>query len=367
MNGPMVHGGRVHRWCAEDHRGPADILDFSANLHPLGPPMEVWRALEAALPLIRHYPDDTQQHVKQVLAEYYDVEPDTLVCGNGATEVMELIVRTIRPTRIWVLEPAFAEYEAIAQRMRIPVQSLPLSSTPQYNLPLAELDGQVRAGELVVLNTPHNPSGWHWPKATWFTAVKQWTQAGRYVLIDESFLDFLPDAALETTVREATVNPHWFTVKSATKLFAIPGLRFGFAIMHPTWADRINTLRDGWSVNSLAQAAAAAAYRTAHWMHRTQTWLSAEQAYIRDTWQRHPAIRVHPFSVNFFLVKCPAESAGQQLTTSLRQAGLYVRSCASFPTLDSSYLRIAIRSHEENVRLWETAAPMLEALIDDRS
>lgn len=354
-----MHGGRVYEY-AEIGGIPVNaVSDFSANLHPLGPPKSVLEAIQSSLRLIQHYPDERQQHVKKVLSERFMVPIESLVCGNGASEVMELIFRTIKPRRTWILDPAFSEYEAIARRTRSKIMRLSLWQDETFVLPIAKLSRCVKAGDLVVMNTPHNPSGCHFRKKRWFESITTWTGRGVDVLLDESFLDFLEDDESESCMRESVHNTHLHTVRSATKIFAMPGLRFGFAVLHPDLARRVNRDRDGWSVNALAQVAAAVAYQDQTWLPQTHSWLRDVRHFAHRTWGTHPFIQMFPSAVNFFLIRLESNNCSRTIQRELQRHGQFVRNCESFQGLGPAYMRIALRTETENQKLWEVFSSLL--------
>jgi threonine-phosphate decarboxylase len=355
-----VHGGKVYEYAETDGIPVESVFDFSANIHPLGPPKAVLQAIRSALPLIRHYPDARHRRVKEVLSERFFVPVESLVCGNGASEVMELIVRTLKPERTWILEPAFREYEAIALRIGSKVMRLSLLQNDTFALPLEELSKYITKGDLVVINTPHNPSGLHFPKSSWFETVRSWTKRGVHVLVDESFLDFMENDSKESSMHESVINPCWHTIRSATKFFSIPGLRFGFAVLHPDVAKRVNENRDGWSVNTIAQVAAIAAYQEQTWHLQTQNWLSQAKIFVETTWGSDSHIHLFPFDVNFFLIRLEHDNQSLYIQRELRRKGVYVRNCSTFHNLSAAYIRIAIRTETENRMLWTMFSDLLK-------
>ncbi len=355
-----MHGGRIYEYAETDGIPVDSILDFSANLHPFGPPTSVLEAIQSALPLIQHYPDERQMRVKEVLSERFTVPIESLVCGNGASEVMDLVFRTIKPQRTWILEPAFGEYETIARRCGSAVMRCALREDDAFTLPLAKLSEWVSEDDMVVINTPHNPSGRHFPKSSWFHAARSWTKRGVHVLVDESFLDFMESDGVESGMCESVHNPRWHTIRSATKIFAIPGLRFGFAVLHPDVARRVNENRDGWSVNALAQVAATAAYQEPSWLVQTHNWLAQAHAFAHSTWGADARIHMFPFDVNFFLIRLQSDEVSLLVQEQLRRHGIYVRNCGSFRLLGPAYIRIALRTEAENRMLWQTFSDLLD-------
>ena len=350
------------------------MIDFSANINPLGPPVSVMNALQGSLALIRHYPDPNHTEVREVLAQHFGVHPSQVLCGNGASEVIDLLLQSLKPTRVVVLEPAFSEYRRAAERHGIQVLSMSLlgpwnSSAPSFQLPLDELELVLHSGDLVFLNNPHNPTGTCVKARDWITQAHAWQERGVQVVVDESFLDFVPDETDYTVIPHAVQSESLFIIRSATKFYALPGLRFGFAIGSSSHFHRIERLRDGWSVNQLAQIAAAEAYKDNGFQKDTWGWLHAEQEHVRRLWAKVPAgrpavatVTLHMGQVNFFLLQFHHPEIGHLVEQHLQGRGMLIRHCASFVGLESGFYRLAIRTAAENLVLHQAVMSYFETL-----
>lgn len=369
------HGGQVYDYATDLNMTVEHLVDFSANINPWGPPPEVWRAVLHGFRGIRCYPDSRHTQVKAVLADHLHVEPNQIICGNGAMEILELAMRTLRPKHTIVVTPAFAEYAAIARRYGSDVISVPLvggvirhsglghpkTLVDPFELPLSAMDQHIHDGDLVVLNSPHNPTGAAWPRKLWQNAVSQWSGRGAYILLDESFIDFLSQADEYTAIPLVSPDTRILVVRSATKMYALPGLRFGFGISSPELVGQMESDRDPWSVNHLVQEAVRVSYRDQQYQEKTWAWLTREQRYIAASWGTLPFADLYPPSVNFFLIRFANAIIASNVDQQLRQKGMILRNCANFEGLGAQYRRIAIRRHRDNVGLFhevETATPV---------
>ncbi|MCL6454018.1 MAG: pyridoxal phosphate-dependent class II aminotransferase [Alicyclobacillus sp.] len=349
-----MHGGRVYEYAEQTGRGVEELSDFSANIHPAGPPGSVLKALQAGLAGIRHYPDGRHRAVTQVLrAKYRITEEQGVVCGNGASEVIDLALQAVSPKRVLLFEPAFSGYREAASRCDVRVESVNLLADRRpFSETLAAVAAKCQPGDLVVVNNPHNPTGLCWHRADLLPALAELAVRGGTLLVDESFMDFRWDEAARSVLPDTERWRNLIVVRSATKMYAIPGLRFGFGVAHRDLAERMDQNRDPWSVNHLAQVAAQAAYEDDAFVRETWTWLQREHRYIADTWGLHPAVQLFPPSVNFFLVRLREDLPVQAILACLEQQGLFVRRCDDFVGLGPLDLRVAIRSRSDNERLW---------------
>ncbi len=351
---PATHGGRIHEMAR--HRGvaPQAILDASASINPLGPPASVLRALSDLPGLLRHYPDSTHEPVRHALAAALHVPFDQIWCGNGATEVLDHILSTLRPRHVFIVEPAFSEYERVAVRHGLPIERVCMP--PPFDFPGDRLDARLGGGDLVVINNPHNPSGRAFPRSEWESLFRRWTDRGVHIVVDEAFMDFLPDAHRYTALPLATSVEGVTVVRSATKIFALPGLRFGAGIGSASLLARVTARRDPWSVNQLAQAATVAAYGDTVFLQATWQWVEESRAWAARTWGVHPRLHTYPTSANFILVRWPAASAASQAIHILWERGVLVRCLQGWRGLGAEWMRVALRLPEENERIWQIAA-----------
>ncbi|KPV40884.1 pyridoxal phosphate-dependent aminotransferase [Alicyclobacillus ferrooxydans] len=365
-----MHGGRIYEYAEKSGRSSNHVFDFSANINPMGPPKSVMTAIQGALNGIRHYPD--ARHIKVIHAicsKYPIASTQSVFCGNGASEVIDLTIRALTPRRVFLFEPAFAEYQQAAERVRAEVVHIPLFAGSSFGESLTDLGellhdivSRCRPADLVVINNPHNPTGLCWRREEFIGFVAMLGERGVSVLVDESFMDFRPDESERTVMPDTEHLKNLIVVRSATKIYAIPGLRFGFGVAHADLVRKIEVNRDRWSVNHLAQAAAIAAYQDEKFVRETWDWLQAEQEFVLETWGKHWAVQLYIPSVNYFLVHVREDLPVESIFARLEREGIFVRRCGNFRGLGAFDIRIAIRSHEDNERMWNTFHDALRRL-----
>lgn len=338
---------------------PHAILDASASINPLGPPSSALQALSDLAGLVRHYPDSTHEPVRRALSAALAVPTDHIWCGNGATEVLDQLLYTLRPRRVCIVEPAFSEYGRVAARHGLPIERIAMK--PPFSYPADRLDALLAEGDVLVFNNPHNPSGRAYPRSEWESLFWRWAARGVHILVDEAFMDFLPDASRFSALPLATSVDGVTVVRSATKIFALPGLRLGAGIGSPSLVHKITSLRDPWSVNQLAQAAAVAAYKDAAFLQETWQWLEGARAWAEGTWGSHPRIHTFPTTANFMLARWPEAAVASHVAAALWNNGVLVRRLHGSLGLGAEWMRIALRTPEENVRIWR----VVQAALDD--
>ena len=334
------HGGRIY-----DAAGKAgDWLDFSANINPLGLSEKVRAALLENLGGVVNYPDAEASELTAAICRRYGVEPENLVLLNGAAEFFYLYLNVTRPARVVIPVPSFSEYERAARAAGCDVKYFFTQATENFSVDVDKI--KVTAADCVIIGRPNNPTG----NLIELEKILRLAEIAN-VIVDESFIDFLDVESVRKFVSEKIS-----VVQSLTKIFAIPGLRLGFAVVEESLARRLNLSKDVWNVNFLAQKAGVAALSDEYFLQRTRTWLEVEKKFFVERLGNLRGVKVFSPTVNFVLFQ---HEQAKKILAELRREKILLRSCANFAGLDGSYLRSAIRSREENLRLFNALEKIL--------
>ncbi|TVU54941.1 MAG: threonine-phosphate decarboxylase [Arthrospira sp. PLM2.Bin9] len=343
MNRPS-HGGNL-MWAASiADCPPSEILDFSASINPLGPPLTAIAALASHQGEIKTYPQPDYMDLRQALSRFHgDVPVEWILPGNGAAELLTWAGRELaQGSATYLLTPAFGDYRRSLNAFNARVIEFPISLEGGDNLQfdgLGELDD--RAG--LLLNTPHNPTGILLRPELILPLLERFA----LVVVDEAFMDFLPPSAQTSLIPMVADFPNLVIVRSLTKFYSLPGLRLGYAIAHP---DRLNLWRqwrDPWSVNNLAVAAGIAVLGDRAFEEKTHHWLSINRPKLYQELGNIAGLYPYPGVANFLLVRSQC-SVTQLQTKLLTDYRILIRDCLSFPELGDNYFRVAVRTEAEN-------------------
>ncbi len=372
-----IHGGNIFKFAHEQRIEPHEVIDFSANINPLGPSQRGLSALEAQLRYISHYPDSTNDDVLNAIADTYGVSKDQIVVGNGAAELLYAICRLPGYTGAFVPAPGFSEYKEALEASGIPVRDIYYrpreddNGKPYFEVPYlaletfaAELKGQ--DGRIIVfLGNPNNPDGTLLDKNHIRTVASMLKDANSLLVIDESFIDFVGNDTLQDNEysMRSLVNEfdNIIVVHSFTKFYAVPGLRIGAAFSNSQIIDQLNTFIPTWSVNTLAQAYTESTLNDVEYVNRTKQVLREEQHYMYNALDAITGITVYPPSANFILFHIEQEGVtADSINEALKKHKMIVRNCNSYMGLNSQWVRVAIKDHDNNVRLVETLTDILK-------
>ena len=344
------HGGNVYEKCPT---GGA-WLDFSANINPLGLSPRVREAILSHVDGIVNYPDPEARALKTAIASFYDVPQKKIVLGNGAAELFYCFFYVVRPKRLLLPVPSFSEYERAARAAGVRIVYLPLLKKHGFSLDLEAAVQQFSKEDVILLCSPNNPTGRLWERKELCVLLEKAEERGTYVVMDESFLDFREDGEGYTSRHLTNEYPHLFVVQSMTKFFALPGLRLGFGIAEPNLCRRLESGKDVWNVNFLAQAAGVAALSDTVYHEEARSFVRREKKFLAAELAKLPGIEVFAPSVNFILFHLQqGKEFLRHLIMALREGGILLRDCSNYSGLDGAYLRAAVRSRADNERLLE--------------
>lgn len=343
---PKIHGGDVFAAASELGVAPAEILDFSASINPLGSPPAALQAATAALQECGHYPEITASSLRSDLAGFHTLPPECLLPGAGSTELLYLLPRVLRPRRAVLVEPAFSEYRRALEQVGCPVE--PFLPPPGKLLDIDRLTPSLRGDtDLLILANPANPSGQILTREQIVDLVGR-CRGRCQLVIDEAFVDFAPE---HSVIDQVATEKHLWILRSMTKFYAIPGLRVGYLAGPLGGMERIAAAKEPWTLSTPAIAAARACLREREFRERTLVEVAELRAGLGRQLESL-GCTVFPSVVNYLLVRLPQNmpSAGD-VTASLRRQGVLVRDCGNFAGLDQNFLRVAVRGAAENARL----------------
>lgn len=344
-----AHGGNVWRRPG----GPSAVVDFSANINPLGMPPGVAEAVAGALPEAVHYPDPEYRELRRALSLHLGVEPQHILPGNGATDLIHLLPRALEARRAVILPPCFGEYRRAAEAAGREVVSVCGREEEGFLPPLPRLEGVLRGGDLLFLASPNNPTGGLLP-AEWLEGALALSRSrSARCCLDEAFLDFSPEGrSLSRAPLAAERGSRLIVLRSFTKVYALPGLRAGCLVAERETVERLFQKMPPWTVNHLAEAAVRAAVADGDYLERTWRLIRTEREYLSRALAAMGPLRVWPSEANFLLLKLEggAPSAGE-VARRLERLGILIRDCTATEGLGERFLRVAVRTRAENERL----------------
>jgi threonine-phosphate decarboxylase len=337
------HGGNIY-----DFPKRENLTDFSSNINPFGPPGFAMSAARDALRFVARYPDSAQTEIRRAFSEWLGVPDDSLVFGNGASELIAAILSAERPRRVIVTRPTFAEYEACASRLGIKSIAVPSFAEDDFAFDVRGIEKIFSEGDMLFLCQPNNPTGAPWSAEALGAMADLCASRGGKMTIDECFIN-LADPPLASCLGKIA-RRGVIVLRAVTKDFSAPGLRIGFAAAHPETIRGIKRHIQPWPLNCAGEAFAIACAR------KPEPFLSESARKIarlrENLFNGLSALgfEPNPGAVNYLLVRSPKPDA-EFLYEALAERSVLIRKCSGFPGLDDKYFRVAVSKRNNNEKL----------------
>jgi threonine-phosphate decarboxylase len=344
-----IHGGNITKASGKYGIPKDKIIDFSANINPLGPAEDIFAALTNNINTIVNYPDPDCTELKVVLAGYLGIDPDLLLMGNGAAELIYQLVRVTGRKKALILVPTFSEYALSVLSQGGEVVEVELEEEKGFSLPVEKIVRLIPEVDLLFICSPNNPTGRLVDKEIIEHILDVSASFDVMVLVDEAFMDFVPQRTLYSMMSSAGKINNLAVLYSLTKFFGIPGLRLGALAAPKELIKRMDASKDPWNVNVMAQIAGVAGLKDLNHMERTKMLVNKEKIFLFKGLQNIPGIQPLPGAANFILFKVSQSGLkSDELTDLLGQRGILVRDCHGFRGLAGRYIRVAVKRRNEN-------------------
>lgn len=335
------HGGDIYQ---KHYR-----MDFSVNLNPLGTPESV---TEAACEGVRHsawYPDVECRKLRKKLSRAEGIPGEQIVFGNGAADLIFALTLAVRPRKVLLPAPTFAEYEQAARMAGGQAVYHKLSETDGFLLDERILDSMLPDVDMLFLCNPNNPTGLPLKKELVFRILEQCAAGNVFLVVDECFNEFL-DIPEDYSVKEYLERfPNLFILKAFTKIYAMAGLRLGYGFSSDReLIARMGELRQPWSVSVPAQYAGIAALDETDYVRRCRAMLAKEREYLKRS-LKNMGFTVYDSQANYIFFR-----AFPGLCRAMEEKGILIRDCGNYANLSEGYFRIAVKTNKENKELVQT-------------
>lgn len=331
--------------------GKEEIIDFSVNINPLGVSEKVIKKVHEVLGDIIKYPEIDGKSTRNIIAEKLDFKSEEIILGNGATELIYLFARAIKPKKVLIIQPTFNEYKRAFKLNEATVVNFINKWEDDFDIDIDSLILKIRneKPKVLVLCNPNNPTGGQIKLNKLKIILEELNKINSYMLLDESFIDFSENKSLESLIN----NYNIFILRSMTKYYAIPGLRLGFGLGNKKLIDLLNAYKEPWTINSLSLSIVESLLDDYEYINKTKEWYVKEKEYLYQEIKKLDKIKIYESDTNFFICKLE-NSKSKELNDFLLNEKIYIRTCEDFIGLDETFFRIAVKNHYDNVKLIES-------------
>jgi threonine-phosphate decarboxylase len=350
----VSHGGDVWGF-SRKHNIPVDkVLDFSAPINFLGASPKAVESVRQNAGLIRFYPDPNPVELRTEVAKYVGcgVKAENIILGNGSIELIYMLTEVFPAGFKAVIPvPSFTEYEKAALRVHGEVVFVNLLEN--FALDIESIKKALTDDtRIVYICNPHSPSGTVYSRDTLLDLVEFCQRKNIIFSVDENYIEFTNRIEEITLAGYVNKYENLFVIRSVTKFYGMPGVRFGYGISNQSLIEKLETVRQPWSINSLAGFATLAAFEDKEFIEETRREISRERAQLASMLEGMGGLRVFPSETNFLLVKILRKGVtSTALREKLATKGILIRDCSTFVGLDDSFFRVTVRSAGENAKL----------------
>lgn len=368
MRTKMIKNETTKKEAAKDFGHGGDIYrnqvqyDFSVNVNLLGTPQAVIEAVRQNLTRLDVYPDGECMALCEALAKKHKKRAEQVLCGNGASELLMMLVQAYRPGKVLLPVPTFSEYERALSACGCQIlyynrdihadkrgrrdlkkdEGETEKEHPDFSLTEDILSHITEELDMFILCEPLNPVGILDDVALLSKIAAKCRRSHCLLILDACFLPF---TGRDKEVQEAVGEENVVWVRAFTKLYAMPGLRLGYLLCESEAEKRkIQKVQPAWSVSLLAQEAGLAALAQDAYVSDSYKILQQEREFLREGLEEM-GFYVFPSCANFLLF---CGDAKRRLYNQLLEQGILIRDCSNYRGLAAGYWRVAVKNHTEN-------------------
>ncbi|MBM7685927.1 pyridoxal phosphate-dependent aminotransferase [Defluviitalea raffinosedens] len=357
------HGGDLES--IEEHYGISrnQLMDFSSNVNPLGISPKAKKELAQNLDLISTYPDRKYTQLRQKIAKYTGADFESILVGNGSTELISLFITLIHPKKSLIIGPTYSEYEREIFLNGGQAEYYPLKETLNFQLDIENLKTHLSDEiNLLVICNPNNPTGSYISQKDLGIILDYCASKNIYVMIDETYIEFVENMDEITAVPLSKSYDNMMILRGISKFFSAPGLRFGYGICgNPELIRRMNEIKNPWTINILASFGAGIMLEDSEYISATKKLIHSERTKIYNTLKDWKNIKVYKPCANFVLFKLLRNDiTSSMIFEKLIEKHMIIRDASSFPFLNSSYMRFCFLLPEQNQKLLDALEEIIE-------
>ena len=359
----VSHGGDVWGFSRKYNVPVEKVLDFSGPINHLGPSPKAVEAVKEYARLIRFYPDPNPMELKAEIAKYVGqgVDDSNIILGNGSIELIYMIAEVFPCSFKAVIPvPSFTEYEKAV--LRVHGEAIFVQLPENFALETDKIKEAITDDtRMLFICNPHSPSGTLFSKEAILDLTDFCQKKDVIISVDENYIEFSDKCHQATMAGFVKKYENLFVIRSVTKFYGMPGIRFGYAIAAEKLIDELQTVRQPWSINTLAGYATLAAFRDTEFIENTKRTIAKERTEFAMMLSENGELHVFPSETDFLLVKILNKKlTSTALREKMSKEGILIRDCSTFVGLDDSYFRVTVRASGENLKLVKTLNEILK-------
>lgn len=351
----LGHGANVDNMAKKFGKNENDIIDFSSNVNPhiisdLG--KYVLEGLEKS----RSYPDINYTNLRNNISDYIKVDSELIIPGNGATEIIYLLMKSIK-RRLAILNPTFSEYGRGAKLNNLEIIDFHLKEENNFSIDLDEIQKNMDKFDSLFVCNPNNPNG---KVKDLNELLNLMIENDKLLIVDETFMEFVGEEEKYSLINKIEQTPNLFILKAVTKFFGMPGLRLGYGVTsNKHIIKNIYEYKEPWTINSFAENLSNYLFKDKEYINGSKDYYINERKFMLEELRKISGLKVYDTDTNFVLIKLDDDEANSLKLELFEKYNILIRDASNFIGLDKSYIRVAIKSHNDNKVLIESLRKIL--------
>ena len=338
---PVSHGGRF-----SGGNQKIDVLDFSSNTSPAGMPSSVKSTIKKRVDEMEHYPDADSSNLVSSLKKYTGLSDSNIVVGNGAIEILyNFCTAFLSKKHVLIPIPTFSEYESAS---KLADSKFTFFKTMNLSEDIDSFILKIPRNGCVFVCNPNNPTGTIISKTQLTKIILTAKKKSSFVFVDECFIELVPESN-QSVINLVKKYDNLFILRSLTKSFGLAGIRIGYGVGSKTIIEILKKIKIPWSVNALAQEAGVIAIKNKSHLTKSKSIIKKESNFLKNKITKIPGFECYDSSTNFILIKTKDDST--KIQKKLLKHKILIRDCKNFRGLNNHYIRIAVKTHKDNLKL----------------
>lgn len=341
------------------------IIDFSSNINPFVSE-HLESRLQEALKSCTNYPDIHYRSLRKAISEYLDCQMEQIIPGNGATEIMYLLMKALgeqykekgRPFRLGIMNPTFSEYERSAKLNGLEVIDFALKKEEGFVLDDIELQESLDEIDGLFICNPNNPTGNCFDLKKIAVLMQE---SNKLLIVDETFMEFVEEEEIYSLMPLISKCDQLIIIKAITKFFGLPGLRLGYGISsNEALLRQMYYFKEPWSVNGFAEHLTEVLLQDRAYKENTKTYFKAERPRVVEALSEIEGLKVYPTATNFILIQLERLNSAQLKEEMIKDYHILIRDASNFKGLDEHFIRVAIKGKADNDQLIEAMKALIK-------
>ena len=298
--------------------------------------------------------------LRKKIAEFNSLDLSNIIVGNGATEILFLYLKALKPKKVLILAPCFAEYERALKSVSAEINYFELKESNNFYPNIENLKKEIETNnyDLLLFCNPNNPTGQFIKLEDIKEIVEVCENKNTKIFVDEAFIEFIENWQEKTV--SLFKNKNIFIMRAFTKFFAIPGLRLGYGIgfdeeiLNKMWEEK-----EPWTVNTFANLAGLVMLDDKEYIEKSEKWILEEKKFMYKELSEFQYLKAYRTECNFILLKIQNISSAS-LRDKMIEKNILIRDASNFKFLDYHFVRLAIKDRESNIKVLEALADIME-------